>query len=205
MNESKFPLEERLNPRMLKSENMRRCELNECNGACCVFGVWVDPREVNDILSNSRLIIPSMPENSINPGEWFAPVEDIDVHSPSGKVIHTAVETIPEHYGGTACIFWRSDAKCALQVAAVVNNLHPWRFKPYYCILHPLDLDEEGRFTLDETDELLNEPGSCLRQSDQPSRIIDIFEPELRYLIGEKGYSVLLKNDIDNSRKDASV
>jgi hypothetical protein len=45
----------RVNPRMLEVEPLRRCELNECKGACCVFGVWVDTREVTDILANAAL------------------------------------------------------------------------------------------------------------------------------------------------------
>jgi hypothetical protein len=92
------------------------------------------------------------------------------------------------HYGGTACIFLRRDYLCALQVAASTNGLHPWRFKPFYCILHPLDLDEAGRITLDETGEMLAEPGSCLRPAEQPIPLIETFAPELRYLLGEKAY-----------------
>jgi hypothetical protein len=180
--------EERLSLRMLRSEPIRRCALDECHGACCVFGVWVDTREVTDILANAQLILPHMPPESRNPGEWFAPVEDLDKHSPTGKVIHTAVENHLDHYGGTSCIFWREDAKCALQVAAVENGLHRWRFKPYYCILHPLDQDEQGRITLDEVKELTSEPGSCLRSSEVSTPLIETFEDELRYLLGDKLY-----------------
>jgi len=181
--------EDRVNPRILHSEPLRRCTLEECRGACCIFGVWVDSREVSDILSHASLIVPHMPPESRNAGEWFAPIEDKDKLSPTGKVLHTAVETRPEHYGGTACIFWRQDAKCALQVAADANNLHPWRFKPYYCILHPLDQDEQGRITLDQAEELANEPGSCLRSAPAPIPLIDTFAEELSYLLGERLYT----------------
>jgi hypothetical protein len=152
----------------------------------------VDRREVDDILTNAALIIPFMPENARVPGEWFVPVEDNDSHSPSGKVIHTAVENNLEHYGGTACIFLREDAKCALQVAGVENNLHRWRFKPFYCILHPLDLDEEGRITVDEVETLISEPGSCLQSADHPIPLTVTFEEELSYLLGEKGFNSLM-------------
>ena len=183
--------EDRVDPRMLRSEPLRRCKLEECQGACCVFGVWVDLREVDDILHHTSLIIPHMPLESRNPGEWFVPVEDKDHLSPTGKVNHTAVENHPEHYGGTACIFWRGDAKCALQVAAIHNNFHPWRFKPFYCILHPLDQDEHGRITLDQSEELASEPGSCLRSSETSIPLLDTFAQELRYLLGEKMYAEL--------------
>lgn len=183
----------RINPRMFDSEPLQRCCLKECKGACCVFGVWVDPREMEDILSNAKKIIPFMAEASRNPGEWFVPVEDTDKRSPSGKVIHTAVEPAPWHYGETACVFCREDGKCSLQLAAVAHNLHPWRFKPFYCILHPIDLDNEGRFTVDTLEALLTEQGSCLRKADRPIPLIETFAPELEYLLGEKGYRAMLE------------
>jgi hypothetical protein len=99
----------------------------------------------------------------------------------------------PQHYGETACIFLRKDHLCALQVAAIANNLHPWRFKPFYCILHPLDLDEQGRITLDETDLMQSEPGSCLRASGCLIPLLETFEPELRYLLGENAFLQLKK------------
>jgi hypothetical protein len=198
MDTLKNPLHERVNPRMFDSEPLRRCELGECKGACCVFGVWVDLREVEDIMHNAQIILPHMPEDCRVPGEWFAAVEDVDTRSPSGRVIHTAVENRPDHYGKTACIFNLADGKCALQVAAVKNGLHPWRFKPFYCILHPLDLDEEGRITLDFVEEMVNEKGSCVRSSPHEIPLITTFEPELRYLLGEKGFQSL--QDIANKR-----
>ena len=82
----------------------------------------------------------------------------------------------------------RSDNKCALQVAAIVANQHPWRFKPFYCILQPLELDEQGCITLDANDQLLSESGSCLRAANHPIPLIETFSEELRYLLGEKAY-----------------
>ncbi len=193
----KNSLEKRINPRMLTAEPMQRCVLHECHGACCVFGVWVDQREMEDVLSNAKLIAPHMPSGCESPADWFASYEDHDEFSPSKLVVHTAVETVPEHYGGTACIFCRPDAKCALQVAAVENGLHPWRFKPYYCILHPLDLDEQGRITVDTTPDLVDEPGSCLRPSEKLIPLVETFEEELRYLLGDKAYAEL----VDESRR----
>ncbi|MBA3075563.1 MAG: DUF3109 family protein [Anaerolineae bacterium] len=191
MNNLKNTLENRINPRMYDSEPLKRCCLEDCIGACCVFGVWIDPREVEDIIANASLILPTMPESAKNPGEWFVPVEDTDEHSPSGKVLHTAVENAPWHYGNTACVFCLTDGKCALQVAAVANNLHPWRFKPFYCLIHPIDQDELGRFTVDTVDALLAEKGSCLRASDETIPLIELFAPELEYLLGEKTYQAL--------------
>lgn len=181
----------RVNPRLLAVEALQRCALGECKGACCVFGVWVDLGEMEDIMQHAALILPHMPEDARNPGEWFAPVEWNDNRSPSGKVIHTAVENRPDHYGQTACIFCLSDGKCALQVAADANGFHPWRFKPFFCILHPLDLDDKGRITLDSLENMMSEAGSCVRPADAAQPLLDTFEPELRYLMGERIYNAL--------------
>ena len=50
-----------------------------------------------------------------------------------------------------------------------------------------------GRITLDETELLLDEPGSCLRPSPTPIPLADTFEPELRYFLGDEGYENLRK------------
>lgn len=200
MNPLDDDLSKRVNPRMLQSEPMQRCVLHECHGACCVFGVWVDKRERDDILANAALIAPYMTPGTEDPVDWFASYEDHDEFSPSKLVIHTAVETQPEHYGGTACIFLRPDHKCALQVAAVKNDLHRWRFKPYYCILHPLDLDDEGLITVDETATLVAEQGSCLRSAEKPIPLVDTFEEELRYLLGNGAYEKLRKQAQSSSK-----
>ncbi len=181
-----------INPRLLASEPMQRCKLSQCKGACCLYGVWLDEVEWQDILANAGLILPHMPPGLDQPDEWVDGRRDADEFSQSGSVIHTRVMTDKKHYGGTACVFLRDDHKCALQVAGQAAGLHPWRFKPFYCVLHPLDLDEQGRITLDETAELLDEEGSCLRPSDQEILLLDTFEEELRYLLGDEDYQALL-------------
>jgi hypothetical protein len=181
-------MERRINPRLLESERMQRCTLGVCQAACCLHGVWIDRVEAQDIRLNAYWIAPHLEAENQNPADWFDGREEPDDNALSGWTVHSTVLPDPDHYGETACIFLRKDHKCALQVAADAAGLHPWRFKPFYCILHPLDLDEEGRITLDETHLMLEEPGSCLRSSDHPVPLLETFEPELRYLLGEKGY-----------------
>lgn len=180
-----------INPRLLQSEPMQRCVLGECHGACCLHGVWVDSLEAQIIRSQADLIRPYMPEEFADPILWFDGTTDMDEYSPSKSVEHSTVVEDQRHYGGTACVFLRSDHRCALQTAADAAGLHPWQFKPFYCILHPLDLDEQGRITLDETKLLLEEEGSCLRPAAQPIPLLITFEPELRYLLGNPAYQKL--------------
>ena len=155
---------------------MRRCELDKCGGACCLYGAWVDQEKMQGILSHAKEIIPHMRTAHREPEEWFDERIEEDEHVPSGIVIHTRVVEDKTHYGGTACIFLRDDAKCALQVSAEEMGMHPWQLKPFYCILHPLDLDEEGRITLDKTEELLGEEASCLRPADEDIELKEDFQ-----------------------------
>ncbi|HMN12271.1 MAG TPA: DUF3109 family protein [Bellilinea sp.] len=179
-----------INPRMLMSEPMRRCELGECHGACCLHGVWLDLAEWDNIQAHAGEIKASMDRNlNLDPSDWVEGSPESDPFAKSGKVIHSCVVNTQFHYGGTACVFWRTDAKCALQVAAERAGLHPWTWKPFYCILHPLDLDEHGRITLDETSALLAEPASCLRRSDVSIPLTTTFEEELRYFLGDERFS----------------
>ncbi len=164
---------------------MRRCRLSECRAACCVYGVWLDWEEWQEILFYAPLIIPHMPLGLNDPQGWIDGRVEDDPFTPSRRVIHSRVLPDAGHYGGTACVFLRDDHKCALQVAAEQAGLHPWRFKPFYCILHPLDLTEDGQITLDEAEALLQEPGSCLRPAEKPQLLMEIFAEELRYLLGK--------------------
>ncbi len=180
------PLHHRLNPRLALAEPLRRCRLEECRAACCLHGAWVDLVEVKAILARAADIRPHMPPEQADPERWFDDRLEEDAHALSGQVRHTTVLPAPGHYGGTACVFLRADSRCALQVTAEADGAHPWRDKPFYCILHPLDLDEEGRITLDDNEALLSEPASCLRAAAEPVPLVETFAPELGYLLGLK-------------------
>ena len=180
-------------PRLLLSEKMQRCRLHTCKGACCLYGVWLDELEAHDLQQHADLIAPFMTNGYTDPQDWFDGRTDYDPNSHTGKVVHSLVIDEKRHYGDLACVFWRDDAKCALQTAAVENGFHPWRFKPFYCILHPLVMDDEGRITLDETPALLEEPGSCLIPAERPIPLVETFEEELRYFLGNRRYEELLR------------
>ena len=182
----------KINPRLMQSEPMKRCKLHNCKAACCIYGVWIDSQEAVKIRENVSIIQTEMPDLWKNPDKWFDGCEEVDEHAPSGKVIHSRVVDAPKHYGGAACVFLRADLKCALQTAGQKARMHPWSLKPFYCILHPLDLDEKGRITLDESGLLLDEPGSCLRPSKALIPLLNTFEPELRYFLGDQDYELVL-------------
>ncbi len=192
-------MDKRVNPRLLRAEPMQRCSLGQCQAACCLYGVWIDRLEAQEILRSAAAIAPYMDAANRDPGDWFDGREESDDNATSGRVLHSTVLPDDAHYGATACIFLRADRLCALQVAASANGLHPWHWKPFYCILHPLDLDEQGRITLDENALLLEEPGSCLRPADQPIPLVETFADELRYLLGQKAYQQIAGQTAEKS------
>ncbi|PKO17748.1 MAG: hypothetical protein CVU39_04500 [Chloroflexi bacterium HGW-Chloroflexi-10] len=184
-----------VNPRILESAPMQRCRLNQCRAACCLYGVWIDRLEWENILNHREIVQQYMPALAGGAETWFEESWEDDPFTESGQVIHSLVVKAKRHYGGTACVFLRRDHKCALQVASVALGEHPWFLKPFYCILHPLDLDEEGHITLDETEVLLSEEGSCLRSTEDMIPLWETFEEELRYFLGDEAYDLGKKSN----------
>lgn len=174
-----------IDPFLETAHPVQRCGWPDCGAACCVYGAWVDQTLVEDIYRHADLISPYLSPD-LRPSElWFDGREEADEYALSGVVAHTTVLPNPDHYGGTACIFLRSDQQCALQSAAQENNLHPWRFKPFYCVLHPLVI-KQGRITLDDPKIMVEEPASCLRNSGVKTPLLEIFRPEIEYFLGGK-------------------
>ncbi len=177
-----------LNDRLYRQEPMQRCTLNQCKGACCLYGVWVGLEEEEGIIQNADLIRPHMFLQNQDIENWFQDRHEDDLNFESGKVVHTSVVINKGHYGGSVCIFFGEESKCALQSASEQIGTNRWLLKPFYCVLHPLDLDEEGRITLDETDLLMAEEGSCLRPSEDRVTLLETFSEELIYLMGEENF-----------------
>jgi len=181
-----------LNSRMFQSEPMMRCKLHECRGACCLYGVWVGLLEKDLILQYAEDIKPYLNRDFQDSNLWFEDALEDDEYIEGGTVIHTKVLDDPSHYGKSACVFLGKDSKCILQAVSSEIGKHHWFLKPFYCILHPLDLDEKGRITLDETKIILEEEGSCLRKSEIKIPLLKTFEEELRFILGDKNYQNLV-------------
>jgi len=186
-----------LNSRMFQSEPLVRCKLHECHGACCLYGVWVGLPEKDLILQYADDIKPYIKLDFQDSKLWFEKTIEEDEYIEGGSVIHTKVLDDPNHYGKCACVFLGINSKCALQVTSLEIGQHPWYLKPYYCILHPLDLDEQGRITLDETKAMLEEEGSCLRKSEVNIPLMITFEEELRFILGDNCYQDLFLKNIN--------
>lgn len=182
-----------ISPRMFIPEKLQRCKLHECHGACCAFGVWIDLLEKQKIDENAELVQSCMDPTKYVRGDWFLGEIEMDSFTLSGKVIHTRIVNRNRPFKRQTCIFLRMDHKCALQVASEKSGRHPWFLKPFYCVLHPIDLNDNGQVTLDHTKILLEEEKSCLRYSEHLNAPIEIFEDELRYLLGDSTYQDSLR------------
>jgi hypothetical protein len=174
-----------LSPRLEALEPLARCAWPGCGGACCLHGVWLDPLEVQDLRAHADQIAPWLPAGRSDPAQWFTSEREAEPGMPSGEVVAAQVVPNPAHYGGRECVFLRSDSKCALQAAGETAGFHPWRFKPFHCILHPLTFNETGLVSLAPLAEVLDEPASCLRLASEPRPLRELFACELEYLTRE--------------------
>lgn len=174
-----------LSPRLNEREAIACCDFPACRGTCCAYGVWVGVDEIAELLTHAAIITPHLPPEAANPATWFTAEQESDPYVPGGKARRTRVLPRSEHPLGSACVFWLPpNGECALQKAAEAQGWHPWRLKPFYCVLHPLDIDAQGRITLDDTETLLNTPGGCLRPAATPRPLRETFAAELTWLTG---------------------
>ncbi len=183
-----------LDSRLGKEVYLRRCSLSECQAACCRYGTWVEQDLAAMILANAPVIAQHM-RPVCQTRDWFCGEVEPDEHVLTGRVVHTLVTDLTLKDHSEACVFLREDFKCSLQVAAERNAMHPWAWKPFYCILHPLEISEDGTITIPDIHAVLAEKASCLRRSSRKTRLMDTLLPELEYLLGKK--------EIDKIRKSA--
>jgi hypothetical protein len=183
----------RVNASLLETRPWRRCHLDECQGYCCGAGVCVSLAQVDDILGHASLFQPYMSPERCNPQDWFyldETHEDQD-HPAGGQYTYTMVFDDPLHPYTYACVFLRPDRKCALQLASIESGEHPWRYKPFYCALHPIEFNDL-RVTLCEDNPIFKEGGGCHRITpDRSIPLYVLFADELKLALGEAGYTEL--------------
>ena len=176
---------------LLEARPMRRCRLEECESYCCSGGVYIHLRQVEDILAHQELIKPHLPVERQDPALWFDGSREPDTDYPEGgDCTGTSVVQDPSHPAGQTCLFLRPDRLCALQAASIASGQHAWRFKPFYCALHPLVLDE-GVLALAEDSEMYKEGGTCNRPAEELIPLFRLFDVETKLVVGEAGYAEL--------------
>lgn len=171
---------------------MSRCIISECQAQCCAGGVYVSLGQADDIMDHTSLIQPHLSAERRNTSLWFDDKRVIDEDHPGGgMVVGTQVLPDSTHPAGETCVFLREDRKCALQVAGISSGFHQWRFKPFYCAMHPLVYDKK-RLVLSEESDTYKEGGSCNRSDPgQNSPLYQLFEIETKLALGNDGYEAL--------------
>jgi len=182
----------RLNKKVLSVQPIRRCNITSCYGICCSCGVWLDNEEKANILRHADLVKPHLPAERQDPQLWFGDYDEEDDSFPSGHCGATDTFPDPDHPYGEVCIFLRPDARCALQVTALANEMHSWALKPFFCALYPLVIDE-GWLEIDDENELYLEEACCKHLVHVEEPLYVVMKDEFVHALGEEGYQELCR------------
>jgi Fe-S-cluster containining protein len=190
-----------IDAKLLESKHITRCQVQECRGACCADGVWLDYEHSRKILANAALIQPFMPEERRDVTEWFVELHDDDQAFPSGRYTGTTTVEDQTHPSGMTCRFLRpEDRYCAIQAASIAHGLDPWDLKPYYCRLFPIVdqyVDEHDQLlpikmlTVDDENNLFGRGGSCSAACGVAQPVFQVYAEEVAHVIGIDGYREL--------------
>ena len=152
-----------------------------CPGECCGYGVFIDYKEYETILSIKDKVITNMDETqSTDVSEWFEePEKDEDFESG----IAVGTEVINDK-----CTFLDKDGLCTLQKIAMQEGKFKWEYKPIYCVLFPLTT-YEGALTID--DEHIDRLASCNVDPNTRLTIYEACREELKHFLGAEGFEEL--------------
>lgn len=145
----KAALRERFKDAVINVESFERtynwCTLEGCGGTCCTHGVWLEPEEGEFLKSQEAYLRENLPKIGMD----VTGIKLIDESEQSGRFVSSTATKkshnprAPEGWQHSACSFRREDGACGLQLLAVHEGKHPWHYKPTYCWLFPIDIDEE--------------------------------------------------------------
>jgi Protein of unknown function (DUF3109) len=152
----------------------------KCSSVCCSGGVYADIAERDRILADKDIIKKYMDTTqSLDDTTWFDPGDDEDADFPSGRCVGTSVLN-------DKCVFLNSVGHCSLQSAAMGEGKHKWFWKPFYCVLFPIEVSDK----IVSFDPMLQDEQSCCTLQDAFD--VPLFEgcrEELAYFLGEDGYA----------------
>ena len=122
----------RIHPRLTRKIYARGASVLRCDGRCCRGGTSVSVGERDAVLSHEAIVREAMTSRARHDStRWFGKRVTRDADFTLGRATFTRVR-------GGACVFYRTDGLCALQVASEKHLGDPYRLKPAVCILWPL-------------------------------------------------------------------
>lgn len=111
--------------------------VRHCNGACCRGGTTISVDERERILAHAGVVSSWMTSRARGDTKrWFARRVRADRDFTAGATVDTRVLD-------GACVFYRHDGRCALQLAGAQALGHPWALKPSVCLLWPLAVQNQ--------------------------------------------------------------
>jgi len=123
-------------PRVHRKVFIGRASVRNCNGQCCRGGTTVSLEERDKILANAAIVREAMTSTARNdPARWFSGRSKKDLDFTCGSTTSTRV-------AAGACVFYREDGLCALQVAGADRLGSPYALKPAVCLLWPLAVED---------------------------------------------------------------
>lgn len=173
----------KIDPLIFTQKFVNGCNIHNCSGECCYYGVYAESTEFEMIMGMKERIIQSMDDSQTKDStQWFEePNEDPDFKS--GIAVGTEV------YNGK-CVFLDKEGFCTLQKIAYENGENKWKYKPLYCILFPLVISD-GVFTID--DGHLERMHFCNQEVNQTSTVFEVCKEEIIHVFGPDGFDELVK------------
>jgi hypothetical protein len=186
-----------IHPELLADVHAERCVLQECLGACCTGGAWLDVEQLKTIVPHVEAIKANLPEERHDPNMWFS-APAAEEYSPEGAVIGTNVIDDVRRPGETCCIFLRPDRLCALQVTSEQLGLEYPGLKPLFCALYPLQVREDTIVVDHDTAQNFGN-ANCQRACATRQPLYRVFKEEMILVLGEEGYAELEKRQSNGS------
>jgi len=118
--------------RVIRPLFIGRASVRRCDGTCCRGGTTVSLDERDRILRHATIVSEAMTGRARGrPDRWFERRTEADADFTCGRTTNTRVLD-------GACVFYRDDGLCALQVASQKRLSNPYALKPAVCLLWPL-------------------------------------------------------------------
>ncbi|HKY31916.1 MAG TPA: DUF3109 family protein [Candidatus Polarisedimenticolia bacterium] len=127
---------QKIHPRVTRRLYAGRATVRHCDGTCCRGGATVSVAERDRVLRHADIVSAAMTSPARrDPSRWFSRRLSFDADFTAGWTTWTRV-------ADGACVFYRSDGLCALQVAGSERLGSPFALKPSVCLLWPLCIQD---------------------------------------------------------------